>query len=349
MWKTNLEPRKQIGYWLLGGCAMVLVILVIGGITRLTQSGLSITEWEPIRGIIPPLSEEGWHQYFEAYRGSPEYQKLNKGMSLHDFKSIFWWEYIHRVAARLFGLGLVIPMIYFGARRWLRGRQLGRAVVLISLVACQGLLGWVMVQSGLGDRPFVGHYQLAGHLGLALVLFGFMLWWALDLLDELPSRSTSSGSPRFLRAGGLGFLAAIFVQCVWGAFVAGLDAGRMVNTFPKMGEHWISPAAWQTSPVWVDMTSNPFTVQLIHRLLALSLVVWAVGLVIASWRSGRCRRLKIGVAVVCSATLIQVVLGVATLLLAVPIALGVLHQLMGFVLFGLALWWVRDLNRVSRP
>ncbi len=329
------NPRKQIAYWLLTCCAMVLVILVVGGITRLTQSGLSITQWEPIRGVIPPLSEEAWHRYFELYRDSPEYRKRNLGMSLEEFKGIFWWEYIHRMVARIFGLVLVIPMAYFALRRRLRGMDLVRALVLLVLVAAQAVLGWAMVQTGLADRPYVSHHHLAAHLGLAFVLFGFMLWWALRLLD-VPRRQ----APKSFRRLSVAFAVLVFVQSIWGGFVAGLQAGYLHNTFPKMGEHWIYPDVGTISPFVLDLTSNPHTVQFVHRLLGVFLVL----LVIAIWFYGR--RIDVGApirrlaGIVAVVTIVQLVLGVATLLMAVPLAVAVTHQAVGLVLFGLALWLV---------
>ena len=331
---STSNSRMQIAYWLLAACFMVLVILVIGGITRLTQSGLSITEWEPLRGIIPPLTEADWKHYFELYRQSPEYRKLNRGMSLAEFQNIFWWEWIHRIAARVFGLILVIPMAYFAIRGRFRKQELWRALLLLVLVAMQALLGWAMVQTGLGERPYVSHHHLAAHLGLAFLLFGFMLWWALELLG-VPGRGGATKTLRLLSAV---FAGLVFLQSIWGGFVAGLQAGYLHNTFPKMSEYWVYPDVGILNPLWLDLTSNPHTVQLVHRILGVSLVVFAIVIWAYTHHSdtdGLCKRLAVLLVIVTTA---QMALGIVTLLLAVPVTIAVIHQAVGLLLFGLALW-----------
>ena len=334
----SLKPRRQIAAWLLTACAMIVVIVIIGGATRLTQSGLSITDWEPIRGIIPPLTEDDWHHYFEAYRASPEYQKLNPGMSLDEFRTIFWWEYTHRMVARLFGLVLVLPMIYFALRRWLRGTDLIRAAALVVLTGAQAVLGWAMVQTGLDDEPYVSHFHLAAHLGVAMVIFAIMWWWALQLLDNREPSSAHPGASLTTRwaLGAFGLL--VFVQSIWGGFVAGLDAGRIVTTFPKMGEDWIYPLVGDKSPLALDLVANPFTVQFIHRTLGVALLLFAVVLWVVDRLRDSHRRHRRAIAVVASITVLQVALGIATLVTGVPTALGVLHQVTGLVLFAATLW-----------
>lgn len=339
MTERRYSPRRVITYWLVAGCAFVFVIFVIGSMTRLTQSGLSITEWEPLRGLVPPLSEGDWIRYFEAYRNSPEYRELNRGMSMEEFRGIFWWEYIHRMAARIFGLWIVVPSLYFALSGWLCRRDVVRVIVLIALVGLQALLGWSMVQSGLGDQPHISHFHLAGHLGMAMILFGVMAWWAFDLLHgDSAGCDTARKPPVPVRWTSIAFAVLVFIQSLWGAFVAGLDAGRIFNTFPKMGERWIPRYVGETSPLWADVTSNPVTVQLIHRVLGVSLVVFAVVLWIAIRQAGGIRRLEIAASALAGLTLIQAGLGIATLLLAVPIALGVIHQVTGLFLLGVALW-----------
>lgn len=320
---------------------MVFAILVIGGITRLTGSGLSITEWEPLRGIIPPLSEADWQRYFDAYRQSPEYQHLNRGMSLEEFRGIFWWEYIHRMVARIFGVLLLVPLAYFAIRRWLRGVELLKGLGLVVLTAGQALLGWAMVRTGLGEVPYVSHLHLAAHLGLAMLLFGAMWWWALGLLDETSAPcGVDCSAPTIGGAAGV-FAALVFLQSIWGALVAGLGAGRIATAFPKMGDYWIHPAVATHSPVWADLVSNPFTVQLVHRTLGIALVLFAVALWLGSRISRFCRRIERAVAVLCTVALLQTTLGVATLVYAVPTLLGVVHQAGGLILFAAALWVVR--------
>lgn len=345
---SNLHssPHRRIAAWLLGCCALVVVILVIGGITRLTQSGLSITEWEPVRGIIPPLTNEGWLHYFELYRQSPEYEHFNSGMTLQEFRGIFWWEYLHRVVARIFGLALLLPMAYFALRRWLRGWDLIRAAGLLVLLGLQASVGWVMVQSGLGDKPYVSHLRLSIHLGLAFILFGAMLWWALSLLRPSPARPAGREARLFYASVAMTVL--IFVQSMWGAFVAGLHAGKIVNTFPKMGDHWISPQIGKLSPIWVDVTSNQFTVQFIHRTTGMVIVVAAFLLFLWTRREGAGPEMRFMGTALFAGVLLQFALGVATLVMAVPIALGVLHQALALLLFGLALAMVHGARLKSR-
>ncbi|MEX2450223.1 MAG: COX15/CtaA family protein [Rhodospirillales bacterium] len=333
--------RKIIGLWLLGICAMVFAMIVLGGLTRLTQSGLSIVEWKPLTGWLPPLSDGHWREVFEKYRATPEYRKLNAGMTLAEFKSIFWLEFIHRVWGRVIGVFVAVPMIFFALKRWLDWRLGLKLVGLFVLGGLQGVLGWFMVKSGLVDDPRVSPYRLTAHLGLALVIYGLAFWWALDLLR--PDRR-AGGSPTVRRAS-VGLSALILTTILSGGFVAGNDAGLTYNTFPLMDGRWVPPGLFELSPLYRNFFENIVTVQFDHRVLAMTTFC----LVILFWAGARgriapmgTRRLLDGLVV---AVLLQVSLGITTLLLAVPVLPAVLHQAVAIWVFTLSLWLNHDLRR----
>lgn len=333
----QLTDRQQIRLWYWSGAAGVFLILVIGGITRLTQSGLSIVEWNPLMGVIPPLTDAGWMEVFDKYREFPEYQQRNQGMSLTEFKFIFFWEYIHRAAGRLLGLVFLVPFVYFLVKRKFSSLQFRRALILLFLGLSQGFMGWFMVKSGLVDVPFVSPYRLAAHLLLAFTVFGCCVWFALDLTRETRSAfrpADSAAGTRWLV--GI-FLAVLILQVAWGAFVAGLHAGHVYNTFPKMNQYWIPPELWLLEP-WVrNLSENTAAVQWIHRVLGTLLVMIAVviwGRLTYSDLNWTAK--KWGV-VLLGFVLTQYLVGVFTLLYHVPIFLGVLHQAMALILFGITI------------
>jgi cytochrome c oxidase assembly protein subunit 15 len=327
---------RRIATWLLVCAGLVFVMVVAGGLTRLTHSGLSIVEWKLVSGILPPLSEAGWQTSFDAYRRFPEYQQLNRGMTLAEYKDIYWLEYIHRLLGRAIGLIYVVPFVYFAATQKLGRPLLLKLGALLLLGAAQGVLGWSMVASGLVDRPDVSHYRLTAHLGLAVVIFGALLWVALDLL--------ASSSPRRRGEGGRlagSALALTFVTILSGALVAGLDAGLIYNTFPLIEGQWLPAGLLAEAPWYLNFVENRMTVQFQHRWLAL-LTAALVGLVWWRGRAGermRWRDIALGLA------LLQVGLGIATLLFAVPVALGVLHQANALLLFGALVAMVHSLRR----
>ncbi len=323
------DGRRAIGLWLLSCCAMIFVMVVLGGITRLTESGLSMVDWRPIMGTLPPIGEAEWQGAFERYKSSPEFHKVNFWMTLADFKGIFWLEYAHRVWGRAIGLVFVVPFVYFlWRRRIARGLGVRLAVGLV-LGALQGVLGWVMVQSGLVDRPDVSHYRLAAHLGLAIVIYGYLLWLALEVMT----------GPRGARAPGRRFAGAVaawaFFTAITGAFVAGLDAGRAYNTFPLMDGRLVPEAMFDLEPWVINFVDNAAAVQFSHRVVAIVLVV----AVLLLWRrtmraTGAPRRLGGWLA---AAALAQAGLGVATLLTGVEIWIAATHQAGAMVVFTLAL------------
>lgn len=313
---------------------MTLVTLVIGGITRLTRSGLSIVDWAPIMGVVPPLSEAAWQQAFDAYRAFPEYQELRQGMSLGEFKFIFFWEYLHRLVARTIGVVFLVPFLVFAVRGYLSRPLARRALVLFALGAGQGLMGWFMVMSGLVDEPRVSHYRLAAHLSLAFVIFGYAVWLARELSVGRAPSVVARGS-RALLLHGLGWLGGLLgVQIVWGAFVAGLKAGYYYNTFPLMAGSLVPPDFMRVQPALLNLVENPSAVQWLHRLLGTALLVAATVFFARVRRStvdARSQRLN---AIFLGLVAAQYVTGVLTLLFYVPVSLGVLHQAMAMIIVG---------------
>jgi len=339
---------RIVGRWLALWAGMVFLTVLIGGATRLTESGLSITEWKPVSGVMPPLSAADWQAEFAKYQQIPEYQQLNRGMSLAEFKRIFLWEYVHRLWARLVGLAFAVPLAVFLARRMLTpalARRLGLVLVLTGL---QAAMGWYMVKSGLSVRTDVSQYRLAAHLSLALVIYVLTVWTAADLLR--PDGPAGPAADR-VRPGALAFTGLTFLTAVAGAFVAGLDAGRAYNTFPLMGGRLVPDGYLQLAPWWRNLFEHVPAVQFNHRLLGIATVVGALAL----WRlvrqapvSGTTARLAALAALVAT---LQLTLGIATLLLAVPLSLGVLHQAGAVALLTVAVLLVHSLRPapVARP
>jgi cytochrome c oxidase assembly protein subunit 15 len=318
------DPPPAIRRWLALVCWVVLAMIVLGGVTRLTQSGLSMVTWEPLLGAIPPRTEAQWQARFDQYRQFPEYQKLNRDMTLPEFKRIFFWEYLHRLVGRLIGVIFGLPLLWFAVRGQVRGALAWKLAVAFVAGGLQGVLGWYMVKSGLVDDPRVSHFRLAAHLSLALLLLSWLYWIYLDLA---PAAHTFPG-PRRLRKLAIGFLALLLVQIVYGAFVAGLDAGLIFNTFPKMLGFWIAPQAFDFARSGLaDLVHNPVTIQFIHRLLGALLGLAAWGL----WWWGRNYGLSPAqrglLRLVLALTALQFAIGVVTLLMYVPVALGAWHQL----------------------
>jgi cytochrome c oxidase assembly protein subunit 15 len=337
--ETIPAASRPIAIWLLICCALVFAMIVIGGITRLTESGLSITEWRPVTGILPPQSAADWQRQFDLYRQTPEFQQLNSAMTLAEFKGIFWWEYIHRLWGRLIGLAFAIPLAWF----WLKRRippGLGRHLLaLLVLGGLQGALGWFMVQSGLSQRTDVSQYRLAAHLIAALVIYSYMFWIALNLLRGSGARWDGA-----LRgpAAGAAVLAALTIT--FGAFVAGLNGGLVHNTFPLMAGRLIPPDAFFMTPLWRDPFENPVTAQFIHRWLAMATVAAVLWLWARGRRHARGRRLALPLRLLTAVAILQAGLGVATLLTMVPIVLASLHQAGAVLLWTLLLWTMHDLR-----
>lgn len=322
----------QIARWLLACCALVFAMVVLGGVTRLTHSGLSIVEWQPLVGTVPPLTDGDWTELFQKYQKTPEYQQVNRGMGLEEFKGIFWLEYFHRLLGRLIGIAFFVPLVYFLVRRKIDaalGLKLGGIFVLGAL---QGLMGWYMVKSGLIDDPRVSQYRLTAHLALAFVIYGAILWTALGLLSPVPDSPASDGVRR-LRRWGWGLAALIFLMVLSGGFVAGTRAGLAYNTFPLMNGRLVPPEIFMLDPWYENFFSNIATVQFDHRLIA-----WALAMVVPwFWWQARSvelpRRTRVLFHLLLAALAIQIALGIGTLLLVVPVALAAAHQAGALVVF----------------
>ncbi len=316
---------RQLALWLMICCAMVYAMVVLGGVTRLTGSGLSMVEWDPIFGVVPPLGEAEWEATFSLYRESPEYQKINVGMDLHGFKQIYWFEFAHRLLGRAIGLVFLLPFLFFLFSGRIRRPLIPKLVTMFALGGLQGVLGWYMVKSGLVDNPHVSQYRLTAHLAAALVIYAYMLWVALGLWTNA-ERVAPSPAPRGLRrfAALLGCL--VFITALSGGFVAGLKAGFAYNTFPLMDGRWIPEAMFMLAPAWRNYFENIATVQFDHRLLATLVFVS----VVIFWRVARRYPIsgpaRVGVHALLAAALLQVTLGISTLLLHVPTALAATHQ-----------------------
>ena len=336
---TTDNSQRAVAWWLFACCAMVFLTMVVGGVTRLTHSGLSIVEWKPLIGALPPLSEAHWLELFAKYQQTPEFQKVNHDMTLDGFKYIFWWEWAHRLSGRLIGVVFFLPYVWFLVRGQLRGALAGKVFGFFILGGLQGAMGWYMVKSGLVDDPRVSQYRLAAHLGLAFVLFGLMGWTGLGMLQPLKSSSAVAPAPTTASATqrlGNWLVVLVFVMVLSGALVAGIRAGLAYNTFPLMNGYFMPPETWMVEPLWLNFFTNMATVQFNHRLLAwllMGLIPWYAW---RSWRESPAARPAAAALTLWLA--VQVVLGIATLLLQVPVALGAAHQAGAMVLFGLLLW-----------
>ena len=324
--------------WLLGVAVLVFLMVSVGGVTRLTGSGLSITEWQPIVGILPPLSEADWLDVFDKYQQIPQYEHVNKGMSLEAFKTIFWWEWVHRFLGRLVAAAFLLPFLYFLAARQISRALMGRLAALFALGGLQGLVGWYMVSSGLAERTEVSQYRLALHLGLAILIFGALVWVALSV-EGRQERSQNARPPHLGPAAAIAVL--VFLQIVLGAFVAGLRAGASYNTWPLIDGRLVPEGLGAMEPWYLNLFENALTVQFTHRLVAYGLVL------IALWHAWSVRRsachplIQLSAAWLAGAALAQASLGIATLLARVPLTLALVHQAGAVALFGLALWHLK--------
>jgi len=336
--------QKPIAIWLLACCFLVFAMVVVGGVTRLTESGLSIVEWQPIVGTMPPLGQKDWDELFEKYHQTPQYKKVNLGMSLDEFKGIFWWEYFHRLLGRVIGLAFFIPFLYFVVKRAI-DRPLGLKLTGIFLLGgLQGAMGWYMVKSGLVDNPHVSQYRLTAHLGLAFLIYATMFWVALELLSPtVPSHGNIR--LRALRRFSVAITSLIFIMILSGGFVAGIRAGFAYNTFPLMNGHFIPPEIFMLEPWYRNFFDNMATVQFDHRMIAWTLAI----LIPVFWYRSRSLPLSGSARFACSLLLImlaiQIGLGISTLLLVVPLPLAAAHQAGAVLLLTAALWVNHQLRR----
>ena len=323
----NSKDKKSIIIWLLSGCFLIFLMVVIGGVTRLTGSGLSITEWNLVMGAVPPTNDAEWQEAFDKYKQIPQYQKLNYDFELSDFKQIFFWEYLHRLIGRLIGIVFLIPFLYFLWKKKLDNAWIRKCLFLFALGGLQGFLGWFMVKSGLTERTSVSHYRLAIHLIAAFVTFGFTYWYVLQLMSE--SSGKENKRPAVLKY----LLAIVMIQITYGAFTAGLHAGRIANTFPTMDGEWIPAGINAISPGYLNFFENLLTVQFIHRMLAYTIFV---SVIVLWWKSRKelfsaIQKKTMNICLL--AVSIQLLLGIFTVLYRVPVALGALHLVGGFFLY----------------
>jgi cytochrome c oxidase assembly protein subunit 15 len=332
---------RAVRLWLLAVAALVVVTLLVGGATRLTESGLSIVEWKPVTGIMPPFTDNAWRDEFQKYQAIPQYKELNRGMSLDGFKTIYWWEWTHRMLARLIGATFLLPLLFFLWRGWIVRAVQMRLWLIFALGAFQGAVGWWMVSSGLAVGVSVSQYRLAFHLTLACAIYAAVLWTAQQMAAPMPR-----AAPARLRVGAIVIAALVLLQIYLGALVAGLDAGLSFNTWPMIDGSFI-PAAdslFFKAPWWRNLFENILTVQFDHRMLAYAIWVFA-GLHAIDARQARCG--GAGAVLLAVAVTLQAALGVTTLLFQAPIPVALAHQAMAILVFTIAVLHAARLSRRS--
>ena len=343
--RSRGAPRA-VACWLLVCCALLFAMVVVGGVTRLTHSGLSITEWQPIVGTLPPLDEADWNAAFAKYQATPEYRLVNRGMTLEAFKGIFWWEYFHRLLGRAIGVAFLLPLLWFVALRMIPGGLAPRLFGIFLLGALQGAMGWYMVQSGLVDDPRVSQLRLTTHLGLAFVIFGAMLWTALSLLDADAPVPGARAAPHSRFANAL--VGVVFLMVLSGGLVAGIRAGFAYNSFPLMNGQLVPLEIVLIDPWYENFWNNMATVQFDHRLIAL---VLALLVPLFWWRITAAPdtppRARLGAHLLLAMLAVQIALGIATLLLVVPLPLAAAHQAGALLTFAAALNAAHALGRTS--
>jgi len=330
-----------ISNWLYSVAFLVFIMVVVGGITRLTESGLSITEWKPVTGALPPLSEADWLSEFAKYQQIPEYREISgpAGMTLADFKFIYFWEWVHRLLGRLIGVAFALPLLWFAAKRAIPSGYGLRLVALLALGGLQGTIGWWMVSSGLSERTDVSHFRLAVHLLTALFILGGLVWTALDL------RQLARGNAKPARMTGLGalVLVVLVIQLLFGAYTAGLNAGYVSNTWPLMNEYFIPGGINWSAGIWAALNNDPYLIHFIHRWWA-----WVVvGFLIILARKVRQidRRSSVAIHIAFGS---QILLGIATVMTGIDIHLAVLHQAVGALVVASTVWGVHLLGRTTR-
>lgn len=313
--------NKLIARWLLICAVVIFGMILLGGVTRLTDSGLSMVEWRPLMGVIPPLSQQDWQALFLKYQQFPEYQKINLGMTLSEFKVIFMYEYLHRVLGRLIGLLFFVPFVYFYFTRRISPQLLPKLLLMLFLGGCQGFMGWYMVKSGLVDVPHVSQYRLTAHLGLAIIIYAFIIWTALGLINK------TTNQPR-----GLGRLACIlsgliFVMILSGGLVAGTRAGYAYSTWPLMGDSFIPAGLYAMTPTWLSAFEDITTIQFNHRIFAYIIAALVVGFSVIALRQDISTQARIGIYCMLFLLVLQITLGISTLIFYVPVAIAAAHQI----------------------
>jgi heme a synthase len=347
---------RAVRLWLYAVAALVLVMVLVGGATRLTESGLSITEWRPVTGALPPLSKGQWQAEFQKYQAIPQYRELNRGMSLAEFKTIFWWEWSHRLLGRLIGVAFLLPFLWFLWRGWITSELRPRLWFIFGLGALQGAVGWWMVASGLADRVEVSQYRLATHLVLACAIYVALVWTAQRLGEEpsvlrhAPATWQGRGPAR-LRASAAGLLALVLLQIYLGALVAGLRAGYVYNTWPLIDGAFVPEGSrlFVQTPLWRNFFENTLTVQFDHRMLAYAIWLCALAHVFDVGRTALGRPALVGAVALLAALTLQAALGIWTVLAAVPLSIALLHQAMALLVLTGATMHAASLARNRRP
>jgi cytochrome c oxidase assembly protein subunit 15 len=334
------SPPRAVLIWLTLVYVLIGCMVAVGGITRLTGSGLSMTEWHPLMGWLPPLTDDAWHHVFSRYQQSPQYLDVNHWMTLSQFKQIFFWEYIHRLLGRSIGLVFLLPWLVFVFKRSLQGAWIWRTGLAFVLGGAQGLLGWFMVQSGLVDLPEVSHYRLAAHLSLAFVLGAYILWLILDI--RWPKQTPT---PHPLYYGGLGLLSLLALQTVYGAFMAGKKAGLLYSSFPDFFGRAFPSEAFDLAPLWLNFLDNGAMIHGLHRWLGLALALSAMTLTIAVCRTPITPRAHRLAGVLLLTVLGQLTLGALTVIYSVPLWTAVAHQVVGFILVSVTVALLHALRR----
>ncbi|MEO1207722.1 MAG: COX15/CtaA family protein [Pseudomonadota bacterium] len=340
---------RAVQLWLYVIATMVFAMVVVGGATRLTDSGLSITEWLPLLGAIPPLSDADWQTAFAKYKQIPEYAEINAGMSMAEFQFIYWWEWAHRFLGRMIGVAFAVPLAVFWFKGWIRPGLTPKLLGVLALGGLQGFFGWYMVQSGLSERVDVSHYRLALHLTTAFVILALVVWLALGLAPD-EDRIRLHTIPQTQVTVATVIIGLMFLQVVLGAFVAGLKAGLTYNTWPLMDGDIIPSGLFSLSPWWVNIAENITTVQFNHRLTAYVLLAAVLWHAVALWRNADDERVVTSGWVVAGAVTLQASLGVWTLLAAgqaghIPIGLGLIHQGGAALVLAITVWHVHRLHR----
>jgi len=354
---TDIQKEKRaVAIWLFAVAAMVMIMAIIGAITRLTESGLSIAEWQPIRGALPPTNAADWAQVFDIYKTSPQYLLVNHGMSLPEFKNIFWWEWAHREWGRLIGIVFAAGAIWFWARGAVKriGNNLGKNLIAILILGLlQGVMGWLMVASGLVHEPAVSHYRLAAHLLLAVALYVSCLWVALEVRGgKLEKMQPPTSNLQSLYKHSIAALGMVIITLIWGAFTAGLRAGVLYNTWPLMNGHWTPDNFWIIQPWWKNYFENHGVVQYVHRTLAYITSLMCISIGLVTWRRKVPQPTARWGYAVAAMGFVQPALGIATVLTQVDLHPAVTHQAGAFVLIGLLVIWItqlRSLRTDRRP
>ncbi len=348
--EANATHNRQIYIWLLFCAGMIFCMIVLGGVTRLTHSGLSMVEWKPLMGVIPPLSAQDWQDNFQKYQLFPEYQKVNKGMSIEEYKYIFMYEYLHRILGRIIGIIFLIPFLFFYFTRRIQEKLTPKLLAIFALGGFQGLLGWYMVKSGLINNPSVSQYRLTAHLGNSVVIYSYILWVAFGLMGERRASFIRSVSDigRLLRVSAYTITALLFLMILSGGFVAGTRAGLAYSTFPLMGETFIPSGLYSMMPFWLAAFEDVTTIQFNHRILAYILFVIVCSFSINALYRLKSIELRAGVACMVVLLIAQICLGIATILMHVPVVFAAAHQATAVALLTASLFLSRSFCDIKK-